>query len=119
MGEPARVESMVFLTSTERYGHTILGMASMTIKSTYSLDVGTVRALERIAERWKVSKSEALRRAIRSSAGEAAQGTPDALEALNELQRSLKLTPARARAWARRVRTERKKASLRRETLGR
>ena len=36
----------------------------MTIKSTYSLDVGMARALEDPARRWGVSTSEALRRAV-------------------------------------------------------
>ena len=44
------------------------GMAITTIKSTYSLDVETVRMLESLARRWNVSKSEVLRRAIRSAA---------------------------------------------------
>jgi len=86
------------------------------IKSTYALDVGSVRALERMAERWKVSKSEALRRAIRAAAGESAQSPIDAIEALDRLQRSLSLTPGRARAWAGRVRAERRAASGRSET---
>jgi hypothetical protein len=40
-------------------------MATETIKSTYTLDVDTVRAL---ARRWNVTKSEALRRAMEASA---------------------------------------------------
>ena len=43
-------------------------MATPTIKSTYVMDIATMRALERIAQRWKASKSEALRRAIDASA---------------------------------------------------
>jgi hypothetical protein len=39
-------------------------MATTTVKSTYSLDVDTVRELDAVARRWRVSKSEALRRAI-------------------------------------------------------
>jgi hypothetical protein len=83
------------------------GMAITTIRSTYALDVDTVRALERMARRWNVSKSEALRRAIRNAEKEGAGSDDDALDALDKLQRSLKLTPARARAWATAVRTER------------
>ena len=93
-------------------------MGTPTIKSTYVLDVRTVRALERIARRWNVSKSEALRRAIHASA-EQPPPAGDALEALDQLQRSLKLTPARARAWARAVRVERGAASARSEARGR
>ena len=85
-----------------------------TIKSTYALDVETVRALEGLARRWNVSKSEALRRAVRGAAG---QRTPqrEALAALDRLQKSLRLTPAKARAWARAARHERRAWSMRRE----
>jgi len=37
----------------------------------------------------------------------------DALEALDRLQRALRLTPARANAWARRTRAERRSSSTR------
>ena len=94
-------------------------MAITTIKSTYALDVETVRALERMAQHWKVSKSEALRRAIRSAAGEELSGANDTLEALDRLQQSLGLTPARACAWARKTRAERRAWSARSETRGR
>lgn len=97
----------------------IQGMAIPTIKSTYVMDVGTVQALERIARRWKVSKSEALRRAIRAAAEQPQPESVDALRALDELQRSLKLTPVTARAWARAVRRERTAASRRSEARGR
>lgn len=85
----------------------------MTVKSTYALDVETVRTLEEVARRWKVSKSEALRRAIRAAAQEGRREAPDAVAALETLQQSLKLTSARARAWARRVRAERRASSAR------
>lgn len=84
----------------------------MTIKSTYALDAESVRALEHLARRWKVSKSEALRRAIRAAAGEAPHAD-EALDALDRLQRSLRLTPARARSWVRAVRAEREASSAR------
>jgi len=88
----------------------IVGMATPTIKSTYVMDVATMQALDRIARRWRVSKSEALRRAIRAAADQQPAESRDALQALDQLQRSLKLTPARARAWARTVRGERRAA---------
>ena len=91
-------------------------MAMTTIKSTYALDVETVRALERMAQRWKVSKSEALRRAIRAAASERPPGATDALQALDRLQRSLRLTPAKAKAWATTSRLERRAWSRRSET---
>ncbi len=81
-------------------------MVTSKIKSTYSLDVETVRQLEDVARRWNVSKSEVLRRAIRSAA---ALESPDqdALDALDRLQRSMNLTEKRSAAWAKRVREER------------
>ena len=81
-------------------------MAIAKIKATYSLDVVTVRALERIAELWGVSKSEAVRRAIRlaSRTGEPAN---DALEALDELQRVLDLSKEDIERWSERVELER------------
>jgi len=85
----------------------LYGMANPTIKATYTLDVETLRVLERAAKRWGVSKSEALRRAIRASASIAAEPeTP--LAALDELQSAAGLTPAGAAAWTREVAAERK-----------
>lgn len=92
-------------------------MARTSIKSTYALDVETVRALERTAARWKVSKSEALRRMIRLAA-EQPEGSNEALSALDELQQALRLTPAKARSWAQEVRGERRAASARSERRG-
>lgn len=39
------------LLENEGYGHTIVSMATPTIKSTYTLDLDTVRALEDMARR--------------------------------------------------------------------
>jgi hypothetical protein len=98
------------------YGHTILFvMARTSIKSTYALDVDTIRKLERVAARWRVSKSEVLRRAIEVVAREQGEGTPAPLEALDELQKSLKLTAHQVGKWSLEVRQERVKSSARRE----
>jgi len=94
-------------------------MAIPTIKSTYALDLETVSALERMAKRWKVSKSEALRRAIRAAAGEPSGSRNEGLAALDEIQESLQLTPRRARAWAERARSERRESSARAERRAR
>jgi hypothetical protein len=75
-------------------------MAIPKIKATYSLDEDTVRLLEKVAERWGVSKSEALRRAIRAAADSEAARNP-ALQTLTRIQDSLGLTTAVAAAWAR------------------
>ncbi len=81
------------------------------IKTTYSLDVETVRTLEQMAKRWNVSKSEALRRAIRLAAKKPALGVEVGLQALDELQSSLRLSAEKARRWEQRVRNERRAAS--------
>jgi hypothetical protein len=91
-------------------------MATQTIKTTYALDVDTVRALEKMARRWGVSKSEALRRAIRSAAATAGAEEGGPLEALDRLQRSADLSAAKADAWVRRTRTARRESSSRRES---
>lgn len=83
-------------------------MATTKIKSTYSLDVETMRKLERMAQRLGISKSEALRRAIRSAARiELAPGEEE-VDALDRLQRSLGLSKVAAREWEGAVRKERK-----------
>jgi hypothetical protein len=84
------------------------------IKSTYTLDVATIRTLETLARRWKVSKSEALRRAILAASGEAPAAASEPLAALDQVQKALRLTPARAAAWGRGARAERRGASSRR-----
>ena len=86
-------------------------MAVTTIKSTYSLDVETVRTLESLARRWNVSKSEVLRRAIRAAAAEGK--SPRAkrkLEALRQLQASVKRRGIDIAAWEREIRATRDEA---------
>lgn len=90
-------------------------MALSTIKTTYAFDAETVRLLERLARRWAVSKSEALRRAIRAAATSAAYGPDDPLAVLDALQRSVRLAPRSADRWARTARADRRLASARRE----
>ena len=90
-------------------------MASTTIKATYSLDVETIRELEAISRRWKVSKSEALRRAVHAAARAKGPMGDDveALRALDELQSSLELTAAGCAEWEAAVRRERRASSKR------
>lgn len=82
-------------------------MATPSIKATYSLDPETVRLLERTARRWSVSKSEALRRAIRAAA--ASEDLPNPEAALDRLQDAAALTDTAAKSWQRNVRTERRR----------
>jgi predicted metal-dependent hydrolase len=87
----------------------------MTIRSTYALDLETARALEAMARRLGVSRSEALRRAIHAAAAQPGPIRAKRLDALDALQRSLSLTRGRADGWARQTRTERHSGSARRE----
>ena len=91
-------------------------MPAASIKATYSLDPETIRSLDRIARRWDVSKSEALRRAIRGAeSADAAASRSDAVAALDELQARLSLDKGAAEGWSRAIRTERAALSRRLE----
>lgn len=90
-------------------------MAIPLVKTTYALDVETVHKLERMAQRWGTSKSEALRRAIRAAAETAGDAPDDAAQALDRLQRAAAVPATRARAWALKARAERRATSARRE----
>ncbi|MCY4441035.1 MAG: ribbon-helix-helix protein, CopG family [Deltaproteobacteria bacterium] len=80
-------------------------MAKMTIKTT--LDVETVRALETLAQRWRVSKSEVVRRAIRMAANRDARNSSTALNALDQLQTSLRERNVDITGWVRNLKAER------------
>ncbi|MFP4209106.1 MAG: ribbon-helix-helix protein, CopG family [Wenzhouxiangella sp.] len=82
-------------------------MPTTTIKSTYSLDPSTVRDLERLARRFGTSKSEVLRRAVQSLAGQEAEPETNGIQALGALQTSLGLSEQGARDWTDRIQKER------------
>lgn len=86
-------------------------MAIPRVKATYSLDVETVAALERLARRWGVPKSEALRRVIRSATDQLGTVPHPAIQALDALQQSVALTAERAAAWIETVTAERRAAA--------
>lgn len=83
-------------------------MATTTIKSTYSLDVESVRALEALAARWNVSKSEVLRRAIRAVWTEQTIAGGGPMEALTRLQTDVQAAGVDLDQWLRDVRAERR-----------
>ena len=83
-------------------------MAITTVKSTYSLDVDTVHALEKLALHWSVPKSEAMRRAIRQAADQHLADSESRLAAYRALKSSLKLTPDQADAWVEEIKAERR-----------
>lgn len=70
-------------------------MATMTIRTTVAFDPATVARWERLAKRWGVSKSEALRRAI-----EAAERHPPQTPA-PQLPNFAGMTPAQILDWLR------------------
>ena len=91
-------------------------MPAPSIKATYSLDPETIRTLERIARRWDVSKSEALRRAIRGAeSADARASRNEAISALDDLQARLALDENSADAWSRSIHVERAALSQRLE----
>lgn len=92
-------------------------MASMTVKATYSLDPDTVRSLEGLAQRWGVSKSEALRRAIKGAAEP--DQTASRLALLDRVVTSYGLTRRDADAWVTESRAIRRASSRRSEERGR
>lgn len=80
-------------------------MAKKTIRTTFALDPETVEDLDRLAERWNVSKSEVIRRIVNTAAViDEADAAADALAALEELQKRLALTPEKTEAWLRELR---------------
>lgn len=88
-------------------------MATPTIKSTYTLDVSSVRVLESLAQRWRVSKSEVLRRAIRIAAASAYPEKTKALEALDQLQSSVQNQRVALSKWEQEVQAERRESGQR------
>lgn len=75
-------------------------MASPKIKATYSLDVESVRALEQMARKLEISKSEALRRAIHLAAEKEIPEKDERLRALDELQETLAGSEVDLEKWA-------------------
>jgi predicted DNA-binding protein len=94
------------------------GMASIMVKSTFTLDVETAERLERLARAWGVSKSEVLRRAIRAAPDMPAEAPHPALALFERLQAGRKRSAASAQKWARDAREQRRSASGKREPSG-
>lgn len=82
-------------------------MAPKMVRSTFSLDIETARALEVLARRWEVSKSEAVRRAVGAVAEKEGPRARKKLEALDKLQASVKARGIDLEAWEQEVRATR------------
>ena len=98
-----------------KYDYAILiGMAKMTIRSTYTCDVETVQKLNRLAEHWRTSKSDALRRAVNRVADQTLQSRDDAVKALEELQKRMAAAGVDGEKWVKEIREERRASSEKR-----
>lgn len=93
----------------------LFDMAITSIKSTYSLDVESVRTIETLAERWDASKSEVIRRSLRIALMTADDSEDTvALDALTRLQHSVRERGVDLTRWGRDVEAERAAAGRRR-----
>lgn len=88
-------------------------MAKLRVKATYSFDVETASALDRLAARWNTSKSEALRRLIIQADHLPDAGPAHKIAALERLQKSVSLTKVAAAKWIGDLRSERRASSAR------
>ncbi len=83
-------------------------MAVLTIKSTYSLDIPTVRKLERLALLWRVPKSEVIRRAISQAAETLQEEAENKIQELIALQKRLKKKGTDFDAWKKQIQDARR-----------
>lgn len=80
-------------------------MASITRKFTYSFDLDTAGRVEELAAHWEVSRTEAVRRAIRATAEREKPRNRKALETLRKLwAQPPALTEEETDAWIREIR---------------
>jgi hypothetical protein len=79
------------------------------IRTSMSLDQGTLDLLAELAERWSISKAEVMRRSIRrmKEEMEAEDRSPTPLQALNWLQDGKGLSVAEGKAFKVDIETER------------
>ncbi len=89
-------------------------MTAPKIKATYTLDAETVKLIDRLARRWKTSKSDTLRRVVREAAADhgSSPDDPEAwIEKFKRLQKSFDLTEMQAKQWRRENRAVRRASS--------
>jgi predicted transcriptional regulator len=77
-------------------------MATMTVRTTFALDVATENSIQRLAKLWKTSKAEVVRRSVaQAESAVSEQSRPSPLDALKWLQENGKLTEDEAQKWSR------------------
>lgn len=77
-------------------------------KTTYSLDAATLTKLRKLAQRWQVSKTEVLRRALTKAAEADMPPVEERLTALRQLQRRLKERGVDFEKWKRDIKDARR-----------
>jgi hypothetical protein len=82
-------------------------MAAAT-KATFSLDPVTIERINSLAERWHVSKTEVLRRAVRHADERLALDAEERIAAMRKLQESLKAGNVDFAKWKETIRNGRR-----------
>lgn len=77
-------------------------------KATYSLDAVSLKRLQRLARRWQVSKTEAIRRALAKADEADGPSAEERIAALHSLQKSLKERGVDFDAWQQTIREGRR-----------
>lgn len=77
-------------------------------KATYSLDPATLERLQRLAKRWQVSKTEAIRRALTKADETDTPTAEERIAALHELQRITKERGIDLKQWQKTIRDGRR-----------
>ena len=88
-------------------------MARDTTRASYSLSPSVAHQLERLANTWHVSKSEAVSRAIEAAADANLDSIAKSLSALRTLQQAAPVSAPVADAWARHTRAELRRSRAR------
>lgn len=82
----------------------------MTYRTTFALDEATAQRLNRLAHRWKVSRAEVVRRAVKRAESDRDVPPSDPLSMLQSLHaRGGGIDKARADRWIREIREDRKR----------
>lgn len=81
---------------------------SVATKSTFSLDPVSIARLNRLADRWQVSKTEVLRRALSKAEEGEAPSPADRIAALHKLQQWTKDKNIDLEAWQKTIRDGRR-----------
>jgi len=63
-------------------------MATMTYRTTFAFDQGTIQRLKKLASRWSVSQAETIRRALSQAEERDAASQPDPVSMLKKLHTS-------------------------------